>query len=459
MTEAKTRRIIFSITVVLLTAGFSGAARADALPAGGPKIELSAKMFKDSRTEYIQKAKEMFAALEGNQPRPFTIDGVEYRGRSVGEGKNQYVYIVEKDGETFAMKIPKDPAGRTKGLTYPKIQETYERAGIHFPKLIQRADADHIATLTERLDGFESFSNLVEEHARNPHDPRTLKKMAALEKFLKSHGHIKVTGMDTDQFGIYRREDGAFEGTAADGTFAFDEPTPAESYSETPTAEGMNELRLRLKKDPTLTPTNLEALDATEARFSEIISHSISAPAVGAECPRPRLETTATKIAIKAMGLANDAFNISGLILSVLLPETNPFAGEPVGVPCAKANALKGQMKCEWQTPLDPTDDRVNCSVIKAVRPTGKKAYMLRTLSEESVCGVTYDTIGFRAGNGERKARLKTMGLFGKTGIPIAPHTAKSFLENLKKQLKFTDSFLQEDEMLPPGKPSAGIES
>jgi hypothetical protein len=363
--------------------------------------------------------------------------------------------------------------------------------GLPAVKILFAPKADALAVKAEFLEGFETLEEVLERAGKNPRDPKVLRQIDALKDYVKRHGRVHVPDLHSANMG-FTEIDGKMEFRIVDANETTVDLPPVARAKDSPVGNSLRssiqqheskiaaygkpktEYQLFQEKEGYVVAETAESVAERKAIVAnlkkieaEVMSgaypkeFSASAPvkpamlsdAIEADpiCRNPR--GAPIKVAIdRTLGTSANVMNFAGIALAVLAPETNPFAGEPIGVPCARAEELKGRTKCVWRAYFNPLDNVALCSTITSVQRTGRSAFMFRAMADQELCHISYDSLGFRVDDGASRSKLKKLGLFDGTGLELGPSypKTKDLLERLKKNYRITEPALEEDMSVPP---------
>lgn len=165
--------------------------------------------------------------------------------------------------------------------------------------------------------------------------------------------------------------------------------------------------------------------------------------------------STETTLALKnTLGAASSVLNATGLILAIINVEDNPFSGDTIGVSCEDAYKMKDRAVCEWESKLDPWNNRAHCTIARQIIPLNKKAYSGWSFRETEVCAVEGSFATFEVNDSHSRDLLNDSGLMNSSGIPAAGltrETMREFLQNLsaKRKIKIEDGAVGESFWTP----------
>jgi hypothetical protein len=111
------------------------------------------------------------------------------------------------------------------------------------------------------------------------------------------------------------------------------------------------------------------------------------------------------KMSVKwAVGSAGNLMGFTGSALSLLSPSMNPYA-QSLGLNCQSLEKKINRLVCEWDNPINPLNNTVNCTVVREIIE----------MDHENRCETKYDVLTFTV-HKESKNQLKHSGLLNKHG-------------------------------------------
>jgi hypothetical protein len=425
---------------------------------------ISADMAEHHPDLYNRTLNRMHHDLAGKTPKKFTINGVEYDGVFMKRGSSTDVYTVFEGGEPSVIRIPSNSMSYAANENFVKGMAKAELHGVPHVKVLATSSAENPVVVKVAYFRGEPADEILEKFLKNPNDVHLQKQVAAIKVYLKESGHFDIEdgGLENISVGVRNRKPVAELIDIGDSEESF---KPAASYGKSKLGRDFDWLKQRAEAkaemagDPrpaseVLKPvSDLEADLMGKAYPEEFKSAAKSGfrsrltargvfrkfatteeVSAGDVC---RVESgSATSLSLsRTLGTSIEVLSAVGIVLALVDTDSNPFAGDAIGVPCSSANADKGRVKCEWESLLNPFNDNAHCTVITEIHHTGKHSFVPSRMADEEACTVRYDAFGFSVDDSKSKTHLKNLGVFNSRGAKLTTSDAAGYHAALRTRL------------------------
>ncbi|MBL7714303.1 MAG: hypothetical protein JNL01_02480 [Bdellovibrionales bacterium] len=446
-------------------------------------FSIDLKMLENQALEYSKTAKQMRLELAGDQPKTFKVDGVEYRGNYYRSGMNTDLYKIVRNGKTSILRIPQGASSHWVCQDYVRAIQQAAAQGVNTVEILDPGSFKRLAVEVEFVQDFESFGDVLREASENPEAPQVKKKLSVIREFVARYGNQKLPDFYAENIGITSKQ-GQMTVKLVDATPAemgqgfYKATTPGNSFVGRLFEDVMREVEfgmdrkgnsvaayvdrdsprfknLELIRDEMMKVAHPEqSVVASEARTPTAAVKAAAYAEEGATCgqkPSTAKGSSNGLYTTRTLGTAANLLSFAGILVPLFLPETNPFAGEPIGVSCEDAERVRGRLKCEWDSKINPLNNVVYCSKVTKVIDAGQVQFFFRKMQYSRVCEVVYDSVAFDVESGTGKSELRKMGVFESRGANIPGKNAAEILQYIKSKVKVTDSLIVDDVHFPSG--------